>query len=355
MIHWDLFKELLETPGAPGYEHEVRKVMRRYIQNYTGEIVQDRLGGIFGVKKGNEEGPKVMVAGHMDEVGFMVTKITPRGFLRFQTLGGWWNQVVLAQQVDVITRKGKRIRGVIGSTPLHLLTEERRKKPVDFLQMFIDIGADSEDEVKEYGIQVGDFIVPYCPLQEMEGKKKLLSKAWDNRFGCGIAIELLNALQSTTHENIVYSGATVQEEVGLRGAGVAANLIQPDIFFAVDSGPAGDTPGLDEGFGKIGKGVLIRIYDRSMIPLPTMRDFLLDTAESNKIPYQFFVSQGGTDAGQVHTSLTGIPSAAIGICARYIHSHTAVVDKEDIEATKEFIVALVKGINFSTLKTIIGE
>lgn len=354
MIHWDIFKELLEAPGAPGYEHEVRNIMRKHISLYTDEIIQDRLGGIFGINRGNDEGPKVMVAGHMDEVGFMVTKITPRGFLRFQILGGWWNQVLLAQQVDVVTRRGARIRGVIGSTPPHLLTEEQRKKPVDFSQMFIDIGADNEIEVRECGIEVGDFIVPFCPFQEMKGQKKLLSKAWDNRFGCGIAIELLSALKSISFENVVYSGATVQEEVGLRGAAVAANLIQPDMFFAVDTGPAGDTPGIEDGFGKIGKGVLIRIYDRSMIPLPTMRDFLLDTAESNKIPYQFFVSQGGTDAGQVHVSNIGIPSAAIGICARYIHSHASIVDREDIEATKEFIVALIKNIDNTTLKTILG-
>ena len=275
LIHWDTFKELLETPGAPGYEHEVRKVMRKHLSKYTNEIVHDRLGGIFGVKRGNDNGPKVMVAGHMDEVGFMITKVTPKGFLRFQTLGGWWNQVLLAQQVDIITRSGKKIRGVIGSTPPHLLTEEGRKKPVDFSQMFIDVGADSNEEVGEYGIQVGRFCGSVLSSSSDGRGKRLLSKAWDNRFGCGITIELLKALQSEQHENIVYSGATVQEEVGLRGAGVAANLIQPDIFFAVDSGPAGDTPGIEESYGKIGSGILIRIYDRSMIPLPIMRDFLL--------------------------------------------------------------------------------
>ncbi len=355
MIDWKMFEELAQTPGAPGFEGEVRKVMRSYLSQYTEEIVQDRLGGIFGVKKGDENGPKVMVAGHMDEVAFMVTQITSEGFLKFQTLGGWWSQVLLAQRVDVLTRQGKRIPGVIGSIPPHLLNEERRRKPVEPRQMFIDIGAKDEEQVREWGIRPGDFAVPHCPFVEMEGGARLMSKAWDNRFGCGIAIELLEGLTKASHPNVVYSGATVQEEVGLRGAATAANLIDPDIFFAVDCGPAGDIPGVSEGFGRLGKGVLIRIYDRTMITLPGMRDFLLDTAESENIPYQFFVSQGGTDAGRVHVNGNGILSAAIGICGRYIHSHASVVDKEDIEAAKAFAVALVKRLDRSTYESILAR
>ncbi|MBH8599379.1 M42 family metallopeptidase [Thermoactinomyces sp. CICC 10523] len=352
-IQWERFEKLTQTPGAPGFEHEVRKIMRSYISEYTGEIIQDRLGGLFGVKKGDPNGPKVMVASHMDEVAFMVTKITSEGFLKFQPLGGWWSQVMLAQRVDVINRSGKRIPGIIGSIPPHLLSEERRRKPVEIGQMFIDIGAESEEEVREWGIRPGDVAVPHFPFVEMEGGKRLLSKAWDNRFGCGLVLELLDGLKHNHHPNVIYAGATVQEEVGLRGAGTAATLIDPDIFFAVDSGPAGDIPGVNDGLGKIGKGVVIRLYDRSMITLPGMRDFLLDTAESENIPYQFFVSQGGTDAGRAHQTGIGIPSAAIGICARYIHSHAAVVDKEDIEAAKAFAIALMKRLDRAAFEAIL--
>jgi putative aminopeptidase FrvX len=355
MIDWKMFEELTQTPGAPGFEREVRQVMRSYLHQYTEEIIQDRLGGIFGVKRGNDGGPKVMVAGHMDEVAFMITRITADGFLRFQPMGGWWSQVMLAQRVDVITRDGKKIHGVIGSTPPHLLSDENRRKPVEPSRMFIDIGAVSEGQVKEWGIRPGDVAVPHCPFVELEGGKRLMSKAWDNRFGCGMAIELLKALQGQEHPNTVYAGATVQEEVGLRGAQTATNLIDPDIFFAVDAGPAGDIPGVKDGFGKLGKGVLIRIYDRSMITLPAMRDFLLDIAETENIPYQFFVSQGGTDAGRVHQSGEGVPSAAVGICARYIHSHAAVVDKDDIEAVKKFLTAIVKRLDRPTYESILGR
>lgn len=354
-INWERYQVLTQTPGAPGFEQEMRKVMHSYISEFAKEIVQDRLGGIFGVKRGQGEGPTILLAGHMDEVAFMVTRITSDGFLRFQPLGGWWNQVMLAQRVEVITRAGKRIPGVIGSIPPHLLTEERRNKPVEVNQMFIDIGATSEEEVNEWGIRLGDPIVPHCPFIEMEGGKRLLSKAWDNRFGCGLALEVLEYLADTDHPNTVYAGATVQEEVGSRGAGVASEMIQPDVFFAVDSGPAGDTPGVSDGFGKIGGGVVIRLYDRSMITSPGMRDFLLDTAESEQIPYQFFVSQGGTDAGRVHQSGIGIPSATIGICARYIHSHATIVDKEDIEAAKAFALALIKRLDQSTFELILDR
>jgi putative aminopeptidase FrvX len=220
--------------------------------------------------------------------------------------------------------------------------------------MFIDIGAKSKEQVLQWGVQIGDFIVPHCPFVEMQGGSRLMSKAWDNRFGCGMAIELLQGLHNKQHANIVYSGATVQEEVGLRGAITAANLIKPNIFFAVDTGPAGDIPGIKDGYGKLGKGVLIRIYDRSMVLLPEMRNYLLDIAESEKIPYQFFVSQGGTDAGSVHVSGSGVPSAAIGICVRYIHSHAAIADKEDIEAAKTFLIALVKNLDSSVYNAILG-
>lgn len=356
LIDWEMFELLTQVPGAPGFEFEVRKAMKSYLSRYADEIIQDRLGGIFGIKRGHINGPKVLVAGHMDEVAFMITQITTEGFLKFQPLGGWWSQVLLAQRVDVITSKGKRFPGVIGSTPVHLLDRDQKDKVVKTSQMFIDIGARSREEVEEWGILPGDVAIPFSPYTELEGGKRIMSKAWDNRLGCGMAIELLAGLQNEYHPNILYAGATVQEEVGLRGAAPAAHLIQPDLFFAVDVGPAGDTLGVKDGFGKIGKGVLIRIYDRTMITLPRLRDFLLDIAEKEKIPYQFFISAGGgTDAGRVHSTGRGVPSVAIGVVARYIHTHAAIIDKDDVEATKAFVLALVKALDYTTYRSIISH
>jgi len=350
----ELFKTLTELPGTPGNEHAVRRFMREQLAKYADEIVQDRLGGIFGIKRGNEDGPTVMVAGHMDEVGFMVTDITENGMIRFQTLGGWRSQVLLAQRVEIITDNGK-VPGVIGSIPPHLLSDNQRKKPMDVKNMLIDIGADDLSDAKKIGIKPGQQIVPVCPFTPMANPKKIMAKAWDNRYGCGLSIELLKELQGSDIPNILYSGATVQEEVGLRGAATAANMIKPDIFFALDASPANDMSGDKNEFGQLGKGALLRIFDRSMVTHKGMREFILDTAESNRIPYQYFVSQGGTDAGRVHVSNEGVPSGVIGICSRYIHTHASIVHVDDYAAAKELIVKLVKACDKTTINEIIQK
>ncbi|MDR4935889.1 M42 family metallopeptidase [Rossellomorea marisflavi] len=347
----ELFKTLTELPGAPGNEHAVRAFMKEQLSAYSDELVQDRLGGVFGVRKGDSDAPVVMVAGHMDEVGFMVTSITENGMLRFQTLGGWWSQVLLAQRVQIITDNGP-ITGVIGSIPPHLLGEAQRSKPMDIKNMLIDIGADDKEDALRIGIKPGQQIVPICPFTPMANEKKILAKAWDNRYGCGLSIELLKELHGEQLPNTLYSGATVQEEVGLRGAQTAANMINPDLFFALDASPANDMSGDKNEFGQLGKGALLRILDRSMVTHRGMREFVLDTAETNSIPYQYFVSQGGTDAGRVHMSNEGVPSAVVGICSRYIHTHASMIHIDDYAAAKELIVKLVKQCDRSTVETI---
>ncbi|WP_316571001.1 M42 family metallopeptidase [Neobacillus sp. YIM B06451] len=347
----ELFKTLTELPGAPGNEHAVRNYMMERLAPYSDEIIQDNLGSIFGVKKGKEGSPKIMVAGHMDEVGFMVTAITSNGMIRFQPLGGWWSQVLLAQRVQIITDNGPVI-GVIGSIPPHLLDEAKRNKPMEIKNMLIDIGADDKEDAERAGIRPGQQILPICPFTPMANPKKILAKAWDNRYGCGLAVELLEEVDGVELPNTLYSGATVQEEVGLRGAQTAANLIKPDLFLALDASPANDAAGNKEEFGQLGKGTLLRILDRSMVTHRGMREFVLDTAETHNIPYQYFVSAGGTDAGRVHTSLEGIPSAVIGICARYIHTHASIMHVDDYAAAKELLVRLVKAFDKTTVETI---
>ncbi|MBU5265525.1 M42 family metallopeptidase [Virgibacillus proomii] len=344
-----LFQQLTELQGAPGDEKRVRTFMKQELAKYADEIIQDNLGGVFGMKQGT--GPRVMVAGHMDEVGFMVTKITKNGMICFQPLGGWWNQVLLAQRVQIMTDNGSVI-GVVGSIPPHNLTEEQRKKPMEIKNMLIDIGADDKEDAERIGIRPGQSIVPLTPFTPMANKKKIMAKAWDNRYGCGLAIELLKELQDVTLPNQLFSGATVQEEVGLRGAQVAANMIKPDIFFALDASPANDAAGKKDEFGQLGKGALLRIFDRSMITHQGMRNFILDTAESNHIPYQYFVSQGGTDAGRVHLTNSGVPSAVVGICSRYIHTSASIIHVDDYAAAKELLIQLVKMLNETTLKQI---
>ncbi|WP_155767482.1 M42 family metallopeptidase [Sporosarcina ureilytica] len=347
----DMFKTLTELPGAPGNEHAVRNYMRGELGKYADEVVQDNLGGIFGVKKGLEDGPRILVAGHMDEVGFMVTSITENGMIRFQPLGGWWSQVLLAQRVEIITNNGPVI-GVIGSIPPHLLSDEVRNKPMDIKNMLIDIGADDREDAMKIGIRPGQQIVPVCPFTPMANDKKILAKAWDNRYGCGLSIELLKEVHGQTLPNTLYSGANVMEEVGLRGAQASATMIDPDLFFALDASPANDASGDKNEFGQLGKGTLLRIMDRTMVTHRGMREFILDTAETNNIPYQYFVSQGGTDAGRVHTANEGVPSAVIGICSRYIHTAASIIHTDDYAAAKELLVKLVQSCDKTTVETI---
>ena len=347
----EMFRTLTELPGAPGNEHAVRNYMRGELGKYSDELIQDNLGGIFGVRKGPDNGPRIMVAGHMDEVGFMVSQITDNGMIRFQPLGGWWSQVLLAQRVQIITENGPVI-GVIGSIPPHLLSDEVRKRPMDIKNMLIDIGADDKEDAKKIGIRPGQQIVPVTPFTPMANDKKILAKAWDNRYGCGLAIELLKEVHGEDLPNHLYSGANVLEEVGLRGAAAAATMINPDFFFALDASPANDAAGNKNEFGQLGKGTLLRIFDRSMVTHRGMREFILDMAETHQIPYQYFISQGGTDAGRVHMSNEGVPSAVIGICSRYIHTSGSIIHTDDYAAAKELLVKLVKACDKTTVETI---
>lgn len=347
----ELFKTLTELPGAPANEHAVRKFMKQELGKVSDEMIQDNLGSIFGVKHGDQNGPRIMVAGHMDEVGFMVTQITDNGMIRFQPLGGWWNQVMLATRVQVMVGD-KAIPGVIGSIPPHLLSEEMRSKPMDIKNMLIDIGADDRDDALSFGVRPGQQIIPYSPFTPMANDKKIMAKAWDNRYGCGLAIELLRELKDEKLPNELFSGATVMEEIGLRGASTAATMIKPDIFFALDASPANDADGNKNEFGQLGKGTLLRILDKSMVTHRGMREFVLDTAESNNIPYQYFISQGGTDAGRVHQANEGVPSSVIGICSRYIHTSSSIIHTDDYAAAKELLVKLVKSADRTTVETI---
>ncbi len=349
-----MLKELTDAKGIPGNEREPRDVMKKYIEPFADEVITDGLGSLIAKKVGNPNGPKIMVAGHLDEVGFMITQIDDKGFLRFQTVGGWWSQVMLAQRVTIVTRSGD-VTGIIGSKPPHILPLEARKKPVEIKDMFIDIGASSREEAMEFGVRPGDQVVPYFEFTVMKNEKMLLAKAWDNRIGCAIAIDVLKNLKGEDHPNIVYGVGTVQEEVGLRGAKTSAQLIQPDIGFGVDVGIAGDTPGISEkeASSKMGKGPQIILYDASMVSHKGLRDFVTDTADQIGIPYQFdAIAGGGTDSGAIHMTANGVPALSITIATRYIHSHAAMLHRDDYENAVKLITEVIKKLDADKVKEI---
>lgn len=350
-----MLKDLTDARGIPGNEKEARDTMEKYIAPYADDVFTDNLGSLIAKKTGDENGPKIMVAGHLDEVGFMVTRIDDNGFVYFQTVGGWWSQVMLAQRVTIMGSDGD-VTGVIGSKPPHILSAEARKKPVEIKDMFIDIGASSKTEAEEFGVKPGNSVVPYFEFTQLKNEKMLLAKAWDNRIGCAIAIDVLKQLKGEAHPNVVYGVGTIQEEVGLRGARTSAHAIQPDIGFGVDVGIAGDTPGItdQEADSKLGKGPQIILYDASMVSHKGVRDLVVKTAEDNAIPFQYAsIAGGGTDSGSIHLTANGVPSLSITIATRYIHSHAAILHRDDFENAVKLIVETIKKLDAETVKELI--
>jgi len=343
---------LCNAPGVSGFEGDVQNILRSELEKMETEIVTDNLGSI--IAKDGQKGPRVMVAGHMDEIGFMVRLVTKEGFLRFSALGGWWDQVLLSQRVAIYGKKGPII-GIIGSMPPHVLSPEDRKKPVDKHDMFIDIGAFSDSEVEEMGIRPGDPIVPVSPFTNMANEDMFIGKALDNRVGCAIAVETLKVLTSEGHPNQVYAVGTVQEEVGLRGAQTAGTLVEPDIALAFEVAIAGDTPGVDENKAraKLGKGPVIFLMDRSLIPNLRLRDLTIETAKELGIDYQVDIMEGGgTDAGRISMVHRGVPSLCIGVPVRYIHSHTGVINIQDYFKAIELTSGVVAKLGTETVASI---
>jgi endoglucanase len=344
-----LLKELTEAYGIPGYEAPVRAVVRKYLEP-LGEISQDKIGSVICKKSGPGEGaghPRVMLAGHMDEIGFMVKHITDEGFLRFLPLGGWFDQVLLGQRVVIQTRSGEVV-GVIGARPPHLLTQEERSKVVLKKDMYIDIGATSKAEVEAAGVRPGDPVSPRADFVPLAGGKTFLSKAFDDRVGVAMLISVLQALQSKDHPNTLYGVATVQEEVGLRGATTSVRGIDPDVALVLESDIAGDVPGIrpEESSVKLGKGPSMLLYEARMIPNLRFRQFILDTAEELNIPLQLsYIEGGSTDGGPIHLHGLGVPTAVIAVPARHIHSHSSILHREDFENAVRLLVEIISRLD----------
>ncbi|MCG1145440.1 M42 family metallopeptidase [Staphylococcus epidermidis] len=343
-----LLKSLTDVNGISGHEMQVKSLMKDYLTPVSDEIVEDRLGGIFGKKNATHGTKSLMISGHLDEIGFIVTQIDEQGYIYFTPIGGWWNQVMLSQKVTITTENGKEIRGIIGSKPPHALSPEERKKPVDIKNMYIDIGVGSKEEAKEAGIELGNMITPYSEFESLANDKYLTAKAFDNRYGCALAVDVLQQLKDENIDINLYAGATVQEEVGLRGAKVAANLIKPDLAIAVDVGVAYDVPGMtsEKNEGKLGDGPLAILMDATSIAHNGLRKHIKDVAEHHNIPVQWATTPGGgTDAGSIHVANEGIPTITIGVPLRYMHSNVSVLNIDDYTNSVRLITEIVRSLN----------
>ena len=350
----DILRELSESFGPPGFEREPAGIVRREGSKYADEVLHDKIGSVILKKRGTSDTPRVLMAGHMDEVGFVVTGIDPlTGYLTFAPLGGWFDQVLLGHRVMIRTRKGD-VTGVIAAKPPHLLTEEERDRVVKKENMFIDVGADSSAVAsEELGVRIGDPAAPISKFTMVRGNRVAIGKAFDDRVGTFVGLEALRRIvsQKVEHPNTLFVGGTVQEEVGLRGANTVANVVDADVAFALEVDIAGDVPGIkaSEAPTKMGKGPSILTFDASMIPNQELKKFVVDTAESEGIPYQLsVVAKGATDAGRFNLNKVGCPSLVIGVPTRHIHSHESIVDTKDIENTVRLVVAIAKRLDQKT-------
>lgn len=350
----NLLKELTEASGVPGYEREIRDIIRRHFQEF-GEISQDKIGSLICKKTGSTAEPRIVVAGHMDEIGFMVKYITKEGFVRFTPLGGWWDQVLLGQRVVIKTNKGT-VTGIIGAKPPHLLSREERMKVVEKKEMYIDIGATKQEEVEEAGVRVGDPIIPVSEFTILTNKKTYLAKAFDDRVGVAMAIEAMKKLGKGGHPNTLFSVATVQEEVGARGATTSAELINPDVAIILEVEICGDVPGIkpEESAVKLAGGPTLLAYDALMIPNLKLRDLVIDTAKAGNIPLQVSAMEGGaTDGGPIHLHKSGVPTVVLSIPTRHIHSHGGIIHRQDFDHTVELVAAIIRKLDAGTVADLI--
>lgn len=360
-------EDLCNCFGPSGFEKEPARMVRDYVGGYSDEVFSDNLGSLLFSKKGSADRPVVLLPAHVDEVGFIVSSVNKLGYLTFNPLGDWFDQVLLGQRVNVRTTKGM-VPGVIAAKPPHLLSPEARSKMVLQGRMFIDIGASNEDEAKAMGVRVGDPVVPdssYSTIRKKvfrDGRWKgsdtvATGKALDNRSGIFIVAEVVRILKEERirHPNTVVGAATTQEEVGLRGARTTAHLVKPDVCLTVDVDLAGDVPGIEDKDAptKMGLGPSITTYDPSMIPNAGLLELVEEVARHAKIPHQLSQTGGdggATDAGIIHISNAGCPTIVIGVPTRHMHSHAGMMSLADVENTIRLLVEVVKRLDRKTVE-----
>lgn len=333
-----IYEDLMTLPGVSGNERIIRNYMVDFVKQYKNFDIQfDNLGSMFAIKKSKTKNAKtLMIAGHMDEVGFMVSNITKNGHIKLQALGGWMPEVLLSQVMNVYLDNGEIIKGIIGSLPPHL----KQSNKTAITDLLLDIGTESKEETLELGVLPGNMVLFDNQFNFTANKKRVISKAIDNRYGCGLALEVIEKFNDIDLEVNLVVGATVQEEVGLRGARTSVNMFKPDMFIALDASPVNDLDKVENA--TLGAGFLLRIFDPRNVMHQGLMKFFRKVANENEIPYQDFTSMGGTDAAAALDQLNGVLATTIGLPARYIHSTAAMMDLRDLEAARNMIFKVVE-------------
>ena len=337
-----LLEELTNAYGPSGFEGPVRAIMQREMSPLADHMETDGLGSLISVLRGNSEAPRIMMAAHMDEVGLMVKYITPEGYIKFQPLGGWLDQALINQRWMLLTRLGT-VYGVTGLKTIHVMLPEERKQVFKKEQMFLDVGATSRKDAEDrLGIRPGDPIAPDSRFTVLNGGKLYLAKAWDDRVGLAVMVEVMRSLKDSLPPNTVYAVSTTQEEVGLRGAGTSAFAIQPDVGIAIDTTLCVDTPGVpeDQSVTRQGAGAALTVMDSSFISDLDLYDQLEAIAKRRKITTQrSILPRGGTDSGTMQRAGSGARVLTLSCPTRYIHTVTEMVHLDDLHACRDLLGA----------------
>ncbi|UAK25378.1 M42 family metallopeptidase [Sphingomonas nostoxanthinifaciens] len=346
-----LLAELSNAGSPPGYEEPVRAIMVRELKPITDKIGYDGLGSV--IAQSGSSGPRIMLDVHMDELGGMIRRVTPDGYMTMQMLGGWLDQALPGQRWIIIGANGP-VHAVTGIRDAHLVpaTSDERNKVVSRDNVFLDVGAKDAAGVAALGVSPGDPVIPDSTFLAMPNGR-YVGKAWDDRAGCAVVIEAMRRLRASGHPNQLFIAATVQEEMGMRGAQPAAEAIKPDIAIAIEGGLTSDNPpkqNAEETQGRLGAGPGMFLFDGSALPSRRMVRFVDDTARAKGIPLQHDLIAGyGEDTAPIQKSGTGVPTVNLVVPVRYTHVHNGIMDRADFDGMVDLVVALIQKLDAPTV------
>ena len=350
----DDLRDITMANSISSFEEGVAGIIKDKVEDYSDEIIYDGLGSIIACQNIKSDGPRLGIATHMDEVGFIVRSIDERGFIKLQMFGGFWSHMLPDQMFKVITREGKCFTGIMGSVASHGLSKELKEKVIPFDDLYLDMGVSSAKELEDLGVRVGDMVVPDSEFDHMANPKYLRCKAFDNRIGVMVGIEVLKRLHQKDHAPI-YFACTVQEEPGLRGARTATHITAPDLCIAIDTTLAGDTP-LNDNITRLGGGVSLSMIDSVSIAHRGLVKYVEKLAKEKNIPFQYSVfNGGGTDSGNIHKSLAGVINMTLSIPIRYMHTNRSIIHTDDVEACIDLLSELFMTLDNATFNQICGE
>jgi putative aminopeptidase FrvX len=350
-----LLTELSNAPGASGFEGSVRTILEREMRAAGLEVSTDGLGSTIGVLRGPPDGPRIMLAAHMDEVAGIVRFITPEGMVKFQLSGGWLDQALVDQRWTIFTTKGP-VPAISGLKSTHVTPPEERTRVTPRDDVFLDVGAASKEEAEALGIRPGDAIVPASTFERV-AHGRYIGKALDDRLGCVMLIETLRRIkeQGTKLPATIYFVGTVQEEVGLRGAHTAVAVVNPDLGLSLEAGIAADHPGgrTDLAQERLGGGPVLYLADVQMFANLKLRDFIEGIATKAGVPFQTEVTNGGSeDAAELQRFAAGRPSLNYAVPTRYLHSHNSMMQRSDLDQAITLLMKVLPELNATTVKEI---